>query len=284
MMKTRVFTFKGFVAAAMVAGAALLSGCATSGVATSSASKRALASIESPTAFNKNVQVVLASDVKSPNCAKAHAVVKAKWNPERALGAASQCLAARDYNKANDLGQWLAIHEPTSAWGPYVLAAVAKAKGEKERALWMSALAVRRGPGIAAVQYLRGQVQWVSEDFAGAVISFERATEIDSTLVPAHLFLGQAYYREQNFQSATRHFYAVLKVQPQNAMALSGLAESELRVNNLSGALDAYTRLVDAHPQEVQYKMRLEQLRDMDRMSKGERAMASEPRNQGGRP
>src|SRR5262249_20898302 len=95
------------------------------------------------------------------------------------------------------------------------------------------------------------------KDYKSSVESFEKAVAFDDTNLPAHLFLGQVYFRDQDFSKASKHFYSVLKSVPRDPIALSGLAESQLHENNPQGALDAYTRLAEAFPHDGQYLSRM---------------------------
>jgi Tfp pilus assembly protein PilF len=69
-----------------------------------------------------------------------------------------------------------------------------------------AAVAVRAQPDnvrqLAREPYERGLVQMRTEDFAGAVRSFQRATTIDPTFELAHYMLGRAHLAGKSYASA----------------------------------------------------------------------------------
>ncbi|MDZ4677547.1 MAG: tetratricopeptide repeat protein [Oligoflexia bacterium] len=207
--------------------------------------------------YKKSIQSITMAEVKSDLCTKNAGKIKAQWNWKQAIEVADSCMKTRQFAMAEEIGNELSTREPAGPWGPYFLASVARERGELERALWMSELAMKRAHEVGILHYLRAQVLWDKKEYGAAVASFEKSTELDSSIVPAHLFLGQIYYRDQDYTAASKHFYAVLKIIPRHPIALSGLAESQLRENNVQGALDAYSRLADSYSNDGLYLARI---------------------------
>lgn len=207
--------------------------------------------------YKISVRSVTESDVKPGQCYRLLTKVKAQWNWKEAVETANSCMRVKDYQHVEEVGNELAVREPAAAWGPYFLGLAARESGNLERALWMAELALKRAPEVGVLHYLKAQILWTKKDFKLAVNEFEVAVENDDTNLPAQLFLGQVYFRDQNFSQASKHFNAVLKIDSHQAVALAGLAESQLRENNPQGAVESYARLADAYPHDGQYLSRL---------------------------
>ncbi|MCC6278116.1 MAG: tetratricopeptide repeat protein [Oligoflexia bacterium] len=179
--------------------------------------------------YEHKVEAIELTEIKVPQCQKLAAAVLSQWNWERALVASGHCVKSGDWNRVEELGQQLSTREPEAPWGPYYLGLVAKNRGQWDRALWLAELSIKRLPTSAASHYLKGQVLWELKETGAAVQSMERAIQLNPDLISAHLFLGQLYLRDQEFEKASVHFSAVLKSQPRNSIALPGLSESLAR-------------------------------------------------------
>ncbi len=212
--------------------------------------------------FNDPIRSIAESQIKNPNCSKLFTKVKGKWNWRDAVEASTACLKTRETLRVEDLAQDLAQKEPLSPWGPYFLAVTSKDRGELDRAMWFVELALHRAPESGVVHYLRGQILWNKKDFGPAVSAFEKASQFDDSILPAHLLLGQIFFRDQDFTKASLHFYSVLKVEPRNKTALYGYAESQIEEKNPQAAVDAYARLNDTDPTDGQYLARLAEIQE----------------------
>lgn len=212
--------------------------------------------------FKKSVEAVGIQSVRSEPCQRYSSPdkISGTWNWKSAVDLTNSCVRAKDFDKVEKLAHELSKREPSAPWGPYFLALVALERKQLERALWMNELSMRRAPEIGMIHYQRGQILWENENYASAVQSFDQAVQKDKTLTGAHLFLGQIFFRDQEYDRASKHFYEVLKADGQNSVALQGLAESQLRDNNPQGALDAYNRLASRYPNEGQYVQRMAEI------------------------
>src|SRR5690606_24454220 len=87
--------------------------------------------------------------------------------------------------------------------------------------------------------------------------AFDKATDLDPTLVDAHLILGEVYFRERNYKKAESHFAAVLKQESDNVPALSGIAEAKVHKGDIKDALAYLERAINASPRNVGLRLRL---------------------------
>ena len=230
------------------------------GCASAPKSSTDVVAMEKSKVYRQSVGSVTQSSLKPGLCAKHTENVRVKWDWRDAVMAANSCLKANDLIRVDEIGNELSTRNPAAPWGPYFLASVAREKGQLERAIWMSELAIRRATDIGVLHYLKGQILWNKKEYGPAVASFEKSTQLDDSILPAHLFLGQVYYRDQDYDKASKHYYSVLKVEPRNPVALAGIAESQLHDNNSQGALNAYHRLAEAYPSNGQYLLRIAEI------------------------
>lgn len=197
--------------------------------------------------MNMTVHGVLETDftTKGTQCTPAVSKVKANWTWSDAVNVANICFKARDFSAVEGLANELAVRDTSTPWGPYFFAQVALERGQLDRALWMAELGVKRAPEFGVTHYLKGQVLWARQEYKSATSEFEKAISYDDGIGSAHLILGQVYLRDQDYSRAGVQFSTALKYLPDNVTALNGQAESQLRLNNPTQALDAYLRLTD---------------------------------------
>jgi len=65
---------------------------------------------------------------------------------------------------------------------------------------------------------------------------------------------------DQQLAARERGYELVLEREPENRVALEGLVEIRLQMQDTQGAIARLQRLVELHPQEAGYKVQLEQL------------------------
>ena len=75
--------------------------------------------------------------------------------------------------------------------------------------------------------------------------------------------------RESQLQAQARGYELVLKREPDNQVALRGVAEARLEMNNPKGAIAPLQKLVQLNPGKQEYKMLLAQVKQ--RAGKGDR-------------
>ncbi|MBI2300247.1 MAG: tetratricopeptide repeat protein [Armatimonadetes bacterium] len=102
-----------------------------------------------------------------------------------------------------------------------------------------------------------------------AVVEFERALELQPTLLEARVNLGATWYRMAAaraegapagwLREASKHFQFVLGLQPENVPAALGLAAAHDRLGESDQALGILEPLARAHPQtrDVHYNLAL---------------------------
>src|SRR5690606_412785 len=132
---------------------------------------------------------------------------------------ANACVRAEKWSHVEEIASELARKDTNSPWGPYYLGLSAEKDGNLDRALWMAELTIKRSPGLALAHFQKGRILWKKEVFNESLDSLHQALQLDPNLIDTHLFLGQIFFRDQNFAKAARHFQAVLKVRPRDPTA-----------------------------------------------------------------
>src|SRR5258708_13715572 len=85
-----------------------------------------------------------------------------------------------------------------------------------------------------------------------ALIAFQEAVRCDSTLVLAHLALGEAYGAKGNDNEAIAAYESVLKLEPGNIAALHGAASAYSRDKLHLKPVEALEVLVQLDPANAQ--------------------------------
>jgi tetratricopeptide (TPR) repeat protein len=86
--------------------------------------------------------------------------------------------------------------------------------------------------------------------------SLIKSIQLDPNLIEAHLFLGQIFFRDQDFGKAARHFQAVLRVRPKDPTALIGLAECQIQMSDARGAIELLRRGQDNYGDDPLFLIR----------------------------
>lgn len=169
---------------------------------------------------------------------------------------ANGCVVQSNWSMVEELGNHLARKDHLAPWGSYYLSLSADARKDHSRALWMIELAQKKAPKVGLLKYQEGRILWSLEEYTQAMEQFEEALEQDSSLLDAHLMLGQIYYRDQEFSKAKTHFETVLKKDSSNYISIVGLAECELKDGNVEKALSYFERAIRRNSNDLALRLR----------------------------
>lgn len=199
----------------------------------------------------KYQEKVYAQDAKdarrsSTTCPKDSRWMKEEWKKRMLM--ANACAGEGNWNKVEELGNYMAQHEPLAPWGTYYLSLSATSRKDYSRAMWMIELAMKKSPKEAMLQYQQGKIFWHMGDFAKATKSFEKTLSLDPQFHEAHVMLAQVYYRDQDYDKALKHFESVLAENSRHFNALVGRAEIHMKKNMIKEAYEGYSRAVSMAP------------------------------------
>jgi len=182
-------------------------------------------------------------------CPRDNQWMKEDWKARMTM--TNACAGEGQWNKVEELGNFMAQKEPLAPWGSYYLSLAATARKDYSRAMWMIELAIKKSPKEAMLQYQQGKINWHMQDYALATKQFEKTLSFDPEFHEAHVMLGQIYYRDQDFDRAKKHFEAVITKDFRNFNALVGRAEIHMKKNEFKEALVDYTRAVSQAPSNL---------------------------------
>lgn len=208
--------------------------------------------------YTQSVSSIGLAYVQASQCPKALKSSEgyAKTDMKELVSMANGCVKAERWGHVETLAEIIAVKDSRAPWGAYYWALAAEFRHETSRAFWMIDLALKKAPDVGILHFEKGRLLWKDGVYAGAMESLTKAVQLDGSLSEAHVFLGQIYFRDQDYARATQHFYAVLKARPTDPIALSGLAESRLQAGDTNGAIEAIKRAVSAYPDRVEFALR----------------------------
>jgi len=172
----------------------------------------------------------------------------------------NSCVRMQEFARLEEVGAALNKAEPYQPWGSYYLSLAAEARNEIPTAKWMIELAIKKNSSYGILYFQKGRVMWLDKQYAEAINLVKKAIEMDPGLVEGHLFLGQVYFRDQEFDLASEHFYVVLKAKPYQIEALSGLAESRRYRGDYRGAMEVLNRAISNYPDAIEFQWRQAQI------------------------
>ncbi len=82
-----------------------------------------------------------------------------------------------------------------------------------------------------------------------------------NTTTAASSVQSQRQLQESQLKLQEREYEVVLKQEPENEIALAGLVEARLQMNNVKGAVKPLEKLVKLHPSLQEYKTLLAQVK-----------------------
>jgi cytochrome c-type biogenesis protein CcmH/NrfG len=82
-----------------------------------------------------------------------------------------------------------------------------------------------------------------------------------NTTTAASSVQSQRQLQESQLKLQEREYEVVLKQEPENEIALAGLVEARLQMNNVKGAVKPLKKLVKLHPSQQEYKTLLAQVK-----------------------
>ena len=131
------------------------------------------------------------------------------------------------------------------AYGDYLASKNDRAGAERE---WNLGLGANRDNPTALLRL--GDLAMQGKDFAKAVDTYKRLTEVASKDPAPYLFLGQAYMATQKYEDAKTQFKQSYGIQ-HTTDALVGLAEADVATRNFTEAVQIYEALEKNAPDLV---------------------------------
>lgn len=138
---------------------------------------------------------------------------------------------------------------------PYILAVYYYHQGRFDEAMECARGILKERPKEACWAYLAwGSILVRQQNLAGGIEKFEKALELKPDLEPALINLAWMYFQQAKYQQALINFEKLLAVSEKNATrssALSGIAQSNLRLKKYDKAEQAYLQGLKEFPQDI---------------------------------
>ncbi|MEO1766476.1 XrtA/PEP-CTERM system TPR-repeat protein PrsT [Thiobacter aerophilum] len=170
--------------------------------------------------------------------------------PEANRGLAALLLAQGKAEQALQLADE-SIRDAGDKAEPWVLKGdLMRARGQNREAALAYEEAIRRNPKHLGAHLALALVRMGEKDFAGAKRYIDQARSLEPRAVPVRLAQAQLWLLEQRFDKARDELQEVLKVAPNNGLAILMMGAAQLGLNNLSQAqtyLSAFVAAIPAH-------------------------------------
>ena len=118
-------------------------------------------------------------------------------------------------NEARQVYAQLAARPDSDAWQGVGRSALALASSDAAGALEASNQAVARDGALPEAYYQQGMALSANQDFGGAAVAFQKATELDPNWAYAHYNAGIAYSKVKRVDLTAQHFQTFLRLAPQ---------------------------------------------------------------------
>lgn len=230
-----------------------LVGCASTGVKTTTTeNEKPLPKPEIKASYTRKVASVALTE-------KAVVLCPTKYDTKeetKLVEYANACVQQTKWSQVESLANTLAESNVQSPWGAYYLSLVAESKRDYPRAKWMIELAIKKAPQIGMLYFQRARLEWGLKEYHSSEESLQSSIEKDPQLIDAHVFLGQIYFRNQDYKKAAFHFNTVLQLRPNDPVALMGMSECLIHKKDFHGAVENLKKASKYYPSDVAFLLR----------------------------
>jgi tetratricopeptide (TPR) repeat protein len=118
-------------------------------------------------------------------------------------------------NEARQVYTQLAGRPESDPWRDVGRSAVALLSSDPAGALDAANQAIARDGALPEAYFQQGMALNARQDFAGAAVAFQKASDLDPNWAYAHYYAGLAYSKVKRIDLTERHFQAFLRLAPQ---------------------------------------------------------------------
>jgi tetratricopeptide (TPR) repeat protein len=123
--------------------------------------------------------------------------------------------------------------------------------------------AIELDPKLVGAYVNRGAARRATGDISGATADYDRAIELDPKFAPAFLNRGNLRLGQGTFVDAITDFDRALELNPKDANACNLRGEAKVSNGDLAGAIADYTRAIELRPLFVEALNNRQTVRDM---------------------
>lgn len=238
------------------ASSLLLSSCATTNAPVKAAA---------PTWVGPQATYDEKADSRPVEQVKASCPVDSQWQSlewKKVMPLANACIRAKDWQRVEKMGDWLAKQAPLTPWGPFYLGIAAESRKDYPRAIWMLELALKKAPKEGIFQYELGRIHWDLKNDRAAVAAMKAASDLSPGLVDAHAVVGQLALQRQDYAEGERYFQKALAANAKHLVSLLGMASVTIGKKDFARAEEYLARAVELSPNSSKARLALAQLQE----------------------
>lgn len=232
--------------------ALVLAGCASSPAKTGNQ--------PAPT-YTEKVSAGSLDYVKASDCPHDSMYESLEWKKVALL--ANACVKAKDWNRVEKMGNFLATHAYLTPWGAYYLSLSAANRKDYQRATWMLELALKKAPNEGLFHYQLGRLHWEQGEDALALKSLKTAADLNQSLTDAQWIIGQMALQRGDTSESERYLKKALSNNPQHWSALMSMAALKSRTKDWQDSADYLQKAISANPRSSKARVALAQLQEM---------------------
>ncbi|MEP7199560.1 MAG: tetratricopeptide repeat protein, partial [Chloroflexota bacterium] len=131
-----------------------------------------------------------------------------------------------------------------------------------QKALPLLAEQLRQEPTNANLAYVLGSTYYRVNQFASALVAFQKYATLAPNDRQSHYWIGAALYELKRFPEAIAELEQANKAQPNSTLTLSKLADAYREVNRIEDAIAAYQQIVALDPKDANAWLQLGQIAD----------------------
>lgn len=130
---------------------------------------------------------------------------------QKILAHTSYCIKENNWRQVNVNAERLAQYHPEKPWGAYYLSMIADREGQKEKATWLSDLALKKSDKIAALHYQKAKLLWDLEKFDAAWAIIDTLPKYKDQIPSLYSFKGKTLLRDYQVKKAEKNLLKHLK-------------------------------------------------------------------------
>lgn len=120
------------------------------------------------------------------------------------LAHTSYCIKENNWKQVAVNAERLAQHHPDKPWGAYYLSMIADKDGKKEKAAWLSDLALKKSNKIGALHYQKAKLLWDLEKFDAAWAIIDTLSQFKDKIPSLYSFKGKTFLRDYQVKKAEK--------------------------------------------------------------------------------
>ncbi len=111
-------------------------------------------------------------------------------------------------------------------------------------------------PEVANAHFSVGKNLFDARDINGALTSFNKALELDSTYTDVYFYRGNLYFDQKNYEAAANDYKTAIALKPKYPEAIYNLGVAYMSLGNNQESVNTITKCIEMSPNEFMYQSR----------------------------